>query len=37
MCINEVTIMVAQYEKMFHIKSKGVMATSEEGGSMLNN
>ena len=37
MCIIDVTIMVAQYAKMRHIKYKGVMATSEQGGSMLNN
>ena len=37
MCITNVTIMVAQYAKRLHIKSKGVMATSEQGGSMLNN
>ena len=27
--------MVVQYEKMRHIKSKGAMATNEQGGSML--
>ena len=37
MCITVVTIMVVQYAKMHHIKYKGVMATSEQGGSMLNN
>ena len=36
-CINDETIMVAQYEKRRHIKSKGAMATNEQGGSMLNN
>ena len=36
-CITDVTIMVAQYEKRHHIKSKGVMDTSEQGGSMLDN
>ena len=35
MCIIDVTIMVAQYEKMHHIKYKGFMATSDKGGSML--
>ena len=37
MCITDETIMVVQYEKRHHIKSKGVMATNEQGGSMLNN
>ena len=36
-CVTDVTIMVTQYEKRFHIKSKGFMATNEQGGSMLNN
>ena len=36
-CIIDETIMVAQYAKRRHIKSKGVMATNEQGGSMLNN
>ena len=36
-CITEETIMVAQYAKMRHIKSKGVMATKEQGGSILDN
>ena len=36
-CITEETIIVAQYAKMRHIKPKGVMATNEQGGSMLNN
>ena len=36
-CITDETIMVAQYEKRCHIKSKGVMATNEQGGSILNN
>ena len=31
------TIMVAQYAKRRHIKSKGALATNEQGGSMLNN
>ena len=35
MCITVVAIMVSQYVKMFHIKSKGFMATNEQGGSML--
>ena len=35
--VTNVTIMVAQYAKKVHIKSKGVMATNEQGGSMLNN
>ena len=35
--ITDETIMVSQYAKMNHIKSKGVMATNEQGGSMLNN
>ena len=29
MCIDDVTIMAAQYAKMRHIKSIGVMATNE--------
>ena len=37
MCITDVTIIVTQYAKRRHIKSKGVMATNEQGGSMLNN
>ena len=37
MFITNVTIMVAKYEKRHHIKSKGFMATSEQGGSILNN
>ena len=37
MCITDVTIMVTQYEKRCHIKSKGFMATNEQGGSMLDN
>ena len=37
MCITDVTIMVTQYAKRRHIKYKGFMATSEQGGSMLNN
>ena len=36
-CITDETIMVAQYAKRRHIKSKGVVATNEEGGSILNN
>ena len=36
-CITDETIMVAQYAKRRYIKSKGVMATNEQGGSMLNN
>ena len=36
-CITDETIMVAQYAKRHHIKYKGVMATNEQGGSMLNN
>ena len=36
-CIADVTIMVSQYAKRLHIKSKGDMATNEQGGSMLNN
>ena len=35
-CITDETIMVAQYAKRRHIKSKGVMTTNEQGGSMLN-
>ena len=35
-CITDVTIMVAQYAKRNHIKSKGVMDTTEQDGSMLN-
>ena len=37
MCITDVTIMSAQYAKGCHVKSKGVMATNEQGGPMLNN
>ena len=33
-CITDETIIVAQYVKGFHIKSKGFMATNEQGGSM---
>ena len=36
-CITDETIMVAQYGKMSQIKSKGIMATNEQGGSILNN
>ena len=36
-CMTDETIMVTQYEKRLHIKSKGGMATNEQGGSMLNN
>ena len=36
-CITDVTIMSAQYAKRRHVKSKGVMATNEQRGSMLNN
>ena len=36
-CMNDETIMVTQYAKRRHIKYKGVMATNEEGGSMLHN
>ena len=36
-CITDETIMVTQYAKRIHIKSKGVMATNEQGGSILNN
>ena len=36
-CITDETIMVTQYAKRRHVKSKGVMATNEQGGSMLNN
>ena len=36
-CITDETIMVAQYAKRRHIKSKGAMATNEQGGAMLNN
>ena len=36
-CITDETIMVAQYAKGRHIKSKGFMATNEQGGSILNN
>ena len=35
MCITDATIMVTQYAKRSHIKSKGVMDTNEQGGSML--
>ena len=37
MCITDVTIMVAQYAKRNPIKYKGVMDTSGQGRSMLNN
>ena len=37
MCITDVTIMITQYEKMCHAKYKGVMATNEQPGLMLNN
>ena len=37
MFINNVTIMVAKYAKRHHIKYKWFMATSEQGGSILNN
>ena len=37
MCMTDVIIMVMEYEKKSHTKSKGVMATNEQGGSMLNN
>ena len=36
-CITDETIMVTQYAKRNHIKSKGVMAINEQDGSMLNN
>ena len=36
-CITDEIIMATQYEKRHHIKSKGGMATNEQGGSMLNN
>ena len=36
-CITYETIMVAQYAKRCHIKSKGFMATNEQGGSILDN
>ena len=36
-CITDETIMVSQYAKRNHIKSKGVMATNEQGGSILDN
>ena len=36
-CITDDTIMVAQYAKRCHIKSKGFMATNEQGGSILDN
>ena len=36
-CVTNVTIMFAQYEKRRHIKPKGVTTTNEQGGSMLNN
>ena len=36
-CITDETIMVAQNAKRCHIKSKGVMATNEQGGSILDN
>ena len=37
LCITDVTIMAAQYAERGHVKSKGVMATNEQYGSMLNN
>ena len=37
MCITNVTIIVTQYTKRHHIKSKGVMAIHEQGGYMFNN
>ena len=37
MCITYVTSMTAQYAKRNHVKFKGVMATNEQRGSMLNN
>ena len=36
-CITDETIMVTQYAKRLHIESKKVMATNEQGESMLNN
>ena len=36
-CVTDATMMVTQYAKRCHIKYKGVMATNEQGGSMLNN
>ena len=36
-CITDETIMVTQYAKKRHIKSKGAMATNEQGGSILEN
>ena len=36
-CITDETIMVAQYEKRNHIKSKGFISTNEQGGSILKN
>ena len=36
-CVTDETIMFCQYAKRRHIKSKGAMATNEQGGSMLNN
>ena len=35
MGITFLTIMVTQYKKIRHMKSKGVMATNGQGGSML--
>ena len=35
--VTDVTIMVTQYAKGRHIKSKGAMATNEQGGSILDN
>ena len=37
MCITNVTIMATKYAKIRHMKSKGVMATNEQRGCMLNN
>ena len=36
-CITNETSMVIQYAKRHHIKSKGAMATNEQGGSILEN
>ena len=36
-CITDETIIFAQYAKRCHVKSKGVMATNEQGGSILDN
>ena len=36
-CMTDETIMVTQYAKRHHIKSKGAMATNEQGGSILDN